>query len=128
MTVDVLAIGGEPSSLTCTWRENTGVVSKSRAAALFTVISPVTASIAKALPPLPPTIAKLRVSPTSGSEPVTVPTTVATSEFSATVNGPPLTLGASFTGFTVIDAVATALKSVVSPVVEACTLKLAGPK
>jgi hypothetical protein len=46
-----------PASVTCTVSAKLGVVSKSSAAALATVIAPVFGSIAKAPPVLPPVIA-----------------------------------------------------------------------
>jgi hypothetical protein len=112
---------GVPSSVTSTVRLNTGVVSKSSAALLATVISPVAAPIAKAPPVLPPVIAKLCVCPASGSFAATVPTLVPLALFSSTENGPPVGAGSSLTSFkltvTVADPVAGGVPSSVTSIV-----------
>ena len=100
MIVPVPESAGVPSSVTCTVREKLGVVSKFSAALLATVIWPVVASIAKAPPVLPAVIAKVCAWPTSGSEKVTVPTTVPLGLFSFRVKVAALTVGASLTGCT----------------------------
>src|SRR5262249_27993600 len=84
----------------------TGVVSKSSAAALATVIAPVAGLIANAPPVLPPVMLYVSESP-STSEPVTAPTAVAFGEFSGNENVAWASVGASFTGATVRLTVAT---------------------
>ena len=86
MIVAVLDIAVEPLSDTCTVKVKVGVVSKSRAALLATVIWPVLPLMAKAPPVLPAVIWYDRDWPTSGSLAVTVPTTVAPALFSLTLN------------------------------------------
>ena len=71
--------------MTWTVSAKPGVESKSSAASLATVTSPVLASIVKAPPALPPVIAYRSVSPASGSEAATVPTTVPIADISGTV-------------------------------------------
>ena len=57
-----------------------------------------------------------------------MPTTVPSPLFSGRLKAASVATGASFTAVTAIEAVAAALRSVPSPVVEACTSKLAGPE
>ena len=104
--VAVPDIAGEPLSVTCTVRLNVGVVSKSSAAELATVITPVVASIAKAVPVFPPVIAKAWVCPASESVKVTVPTLVAFGLFSGSEKVAALTTGAWLTIVTLTVIVA----------------------
>src|SRR5688572_19649546 len=88
-------------SVTVTVSEKLGVVSKSSAALLATVIWPLPPSIANAVP----VSAKASVS-RSTSLATTDPTTVPFAAFSATEKPWSFTTGASFTGVIVSDAVA----------------------
>src|SRR4029453_17926238 len=94
-----------PLSVAVTVKVKVGFVSKSTAAELATVISPVEGLIAKAPPVLPSVIAQVCVSPASGSFASTVPTEVPLAEFSAIENGPPVGTGASFALVTLIVTV-----------------------
>ena len=78
---------GEPSSLAWIVSVNVGRVSKSRAAALATVISPVK-GIANAPPTFPLVMAYVNCWPLSGSLAETRPTIVPEATFSSTPNGP----------------------------------------
>ena len=97
VTVAVPESAGVPLSVTCTVSENVGLVSKSTAELLATVIWPVEALIANAPPVLPAVIANVCVCPASGSVNVTVPTFVPLGLFSSIVNVAALTTGGSFT-------------------------------
>ncbi len=104
-TVTVSLVSVDPSP-TSTVSVNTGVVSKSNAAVLFTVMLPAL-SMANAVPVLPAVMAKLvAASPVD----TTVPTGVALALFSATTNTCPsvIVAGASVT-FTVTVSTAEVL-------------------
>jgi hypothetical protein len=96
-TVTVAVSASPPASVTCTVSAKLGVVSKSSAAALATVIAPVFGSIAKAPLALPPVIAYTRASPASGSVATTAPTSVPFALFSGSEKLASARLGASFT-------------------------------
>ena len=99
--------------MTWTVREKLGVVSKSSATSFATVISPVLASIVKAPPGLPAVIVYCSVSPASGSDAATVPTTVPIADISGIVpRFWSFTTGASFTLLRPIVMVAVSLRPV----------------
>ena len=99
---------GTPVSVTRTVRLNVGLVSKSTAATLATVICPEVGWIANAPPVLPPMMLKAHVCPASGSANVIgVPTSVPFGLFSGMLKVAGLTTGASlaFVRLTVMVAV-----------------------
>src|SRR5215831_18146469 len=100
---------GTPLSVALTVRLKLGVVSKSNAVLLATVMAPVAALIVNALPVLPPVMLKVNVVPASGSVAVTVPTAVPFPLFSGTVNVAAFTVGASFTFVRLIVMIAVSL-------------------
>ena len=98
VTVALPDRGGVPLSVAWTVRLKTGVVSKSRAAALATESWPLPGLIAKAPPVLPAVIAKVWVCPASGSATATgMPTRVPSALCSATPKAAGLTTGGSLT-------------------------------
>ena len=86
-----------PASVACTVSAKLGVVSKSSAAALATVIAPVVGSIAKAPPVLPAGDREGARVAGVGSLAATVPTTVPFALFSGSAKVWSLTTGASLT-------------------------------